>query len=89
MPVTVARMKLAVLLAQHNITTIKELREKLGISRQHAWNLWHAEAGVGKAMMAKMHERLGIPYEELMQIDPITPPKPRGRPTKRKPDRDE
>jgi transcriptional regulator with XRE-family HTH domain len=83
-------MTLQTLLQQHGITTIKELMYRTGLSRQHSWNLWHGYAGVGKATAKLLHERLGLPFEELMQIDPVpaatrprtSPPRPRGRPRK-------
>jgi transcriptional regulator with XRE-family HTH domain len=86
-------MTLQTLLQQHGITRIKELRDRTGLSRQQSWNLWHGRVGVGKATAKRLHERLGLPFEELMQIDPVpavkrphtTPPRPRGRPRKTSP----
>jgi transcriptional regulator with XRE-family HTH domain len=86
-------MTLQTLLQQHGITTIKELRDRSGLSRQHSWNLWHGYAGVGKATAKRLHERLGLPFDELMQVDPVPavkrpgtpPPRPRGRPRKVRP----
>jgi transcriptional regulator with XRE-family HTH domain len=90
MRATVRGMTLQTLLQQHGITTIKELMHRTGLSRQHSWNLWHGYAGVGKATAKLLHERLGLPFEELMQVDPVpavkrpgmAPPRPRGRPRK-------
>jgi hypothetical protein len=83
-------MTLQTLLRQHGITTIKELRHRSGWSRQQSWNLWHAQVGVGKTTAKRLHERLGIPAEALLQIDPV-PARPRqpskGRPST--PPRDE
>lgn len=31
-------------------------------------------------MMKRLHERLGIPLEELILVEQPTPPKPMGRP---------
>ena len=84
-------MTLQTLLKQHGITSIKELRDRAGLSRQQGWNLWHGRVGVGKATAKRLHERLGIPAEQLLQIDPIPavrrpdlpPPRPRGRPRTR------
>jgi transcriptional regulator with XRE-family HTH domain len=81
-------MTLQTLLQRHGITTIKELANRTGLSRQQSWNLWHGRVGVGKATAKRLHERLGIPAEQLLQIDPIPavrrpdrpPPRPRGRP---------
>jgi transcriptional regulator with XRE-family HTH domain len=81
-------MTLQTLLQRHGITTIKELSHRTGLSRQQSWNLWHGRVGVGKATAKRLYERLGIPAEQLLQIDPIPaikqpnmpPPRPRGRP---------
>jgi transcriptional regulator with XRE-family HTH domain len=88
MRATVRGMTLQTLLRQHGITRIKELMVGTGLSKQQCWNLWHGRVGVGKATAKLLHERLGIPAEPLLQIDPIparqrtTPPRPRGRPRK-------
>ena len=90
MRATVRGMTLQTLLRQHGITRIKELRDRAGLSRQQSWNLWHGRVGIGKATAKRLHERLGIPAEQLLQIDPIPavrrtdlpPPRPRGRPPK-------
>jgi transcriptional regulator with XRE-family HTH domain len=83
-------MTLQTLLRQHGITTLKEFTQRSGQSRQHSWRLWHGLDGVGKATALRLSERLGIPLEELIRVDPVpvikrprtTPPKPRGRPRK-------
>jgi transcriptional regulator with XRE-family HTH domain len=90
MHATFRGMTLQTLLRQHGITKIKELMHRTGLSRQQSWNLWHGAVGVGKATALRLHERLGIPLEELIRIDPVpaakpphtTPPRPRGRPRK-------
>jgi antitoxin component HigA of HigAB toxin-antitoxin module len=64
-------MTLQTLLRRYGITTIKDLMHGTGWSRQQCWNLWHAQVGVGKASAKRLHERLGIPAEELLQIDPV------------------
>ena len=80
-----ARMTLRELLQQHGIMSIKEFTHRMEFSRQQAWDLWHARAGVGKDMMKRIHERLGIPLQELIALDPIKPPKPRGSRARRPP----
>jgi hypothetical protein len=70
------------LLPAYGITTIVALARRTGMSHQQCWNLWHGYAGIGKAMMQRLHDRLGMSLDELMAIDPPTPPKPRGRPRK-------
>jgi hypothetical protein len=86
-------MTLQTLLRRYGITSIKALRDPTGLSRQQAWNLWHGRVGVGKATAKRLHERLGIPAEALLQVDPVPavrrpdapPPRPRGRPRKLQP----
>jgi T5orf172 domain len=70
---------LRALLKQHGIHTIRELTHRTGLSRQQDWNLWWGEVGVGKATAKLLHEKLGIPAEELLQVDPVPrrPRKPR------------
>jgi transcriptional regulator with XRE-family HTH domain len=75
----VGGMTLQDLLKQHGITRIKELAERTGLSSQHAWNLWHAHVGIGTDMLKRLYERLQIPLEELIQIDPISVPKRKPR----------
>ena len=80
-------MTLETLLRQHGITTIRDFAQRTGLSRQHAWNLWHAQVGLGTEMVRRLHTRLGIPLEELIRVDPVpavkrprtTPPQPRDR----------
>jgi transcriptional regulator with XRE-family HTH domain len=69
-------MTLQTLLQQHGITTIRDFAQRTGLSRQHAWNLWHAQVGLGTDMLKRLHTRLGIPLEELIQVDPV-PVRPR------------
>ena len=64
-------MTLQTLLRQHGITTIRELMHATGLSRQQSWNLWHGYVGVGKATAKLLHERLGLPAEALLQVDPV------------------
>ena len=77
---TVERMTLEELLRQHGIHTIREFAERMGFTRQQAWDLWHARVGVGTAMMRRIHTTLGIPLEDLIQLDPV--------PWKKQPKRD-
>lgn len=80
MNATMRCMKLQDILKQHGITELRDFMERAGIpSRQQAWSLWHGEAGVGKVMAQRLHERLKIPIEELIQVDPVPYTKPRRR----------
>src|SRR5262245_41689342 len=83
-------MTLQTLLRKHVLTKIKQLMQLTSLSRKQSGNLWHGYVGVGKATAKLLHERLEIPAEQLLQVDPVparnrphtTPPKPRGRPRK-------
>jgi transcriptional regulator with XRE-family HTH domain len=80
MDVTLGGMTLQEILEQHGITTLRDFMERAGLpSRQQAWSLWHGEAGVGKIMAKRLSERLQIPIEELIQVDPVPYLKPRNR----------
>src|SRR5262245_55761470 len=68
---TVAAMKLQEILKAHGIHTIRQLCHGTGLSRQRGWMLWHGEAGVGKATAKLLHDKLGIPLEELIEVDPV------------------
>jgi hypothetical protein len=76
-------MTLQTLLRQYGITTIKKLTQRTGWSRQQCWSLWHGYDGVGKETALRLHDRLGIPLEDLLKVDPVprrTPPHLSGRP---------
>jgi transcriptional regulator with XRE-family HTH domain len=79
MRATVRGMTLQTLLQQHGITTIRDFAQRAELSRQHAWNLWHAQVGLGTEMLKRLHERLGIPLDELIQVDPVSARKPHQR----------
>ena len=71
MDIILESMTLQTLLKQHGITTIRELTHRTGLSRQQGWNLWHGQAGVGKETLKRLHERIGIPLEALLEVDPV------------------
>ena len=84
------RMTLPELLERYRVYTIRELARRTGLSSQQAWNLWHGVAGIGRLTLERLHEALGIPFEELHQLKRATPakkrgPKPRQPPPKRRP----
>jgi hypothetical protein len=65
-------MTLQEILINHHILAASELKRRVpGLSRTQAWNLWSGKAGVGKETMRTLHDRLGISYEELMEVDPV------------------
>ena len=85
------RMTLPELLERYRVYTIRELARRTGISRQQAWNLWHGVANLGRRNLERLHEALGIPFEELLQVPRVKPaqrreqtplrPPPKGRPS--------
>jgi transcriptional regulator with XRE-family HTH domain len=86
MDTIVQLMTLQELLKRHNILAASELRRRIvdehgepKLSRAQAYNLWRGKAGVGKETMRLLHDHLGIPYDELMEIDTV--PGYRKRPT--------
>jgi transcriptional regulator with XRE-family HTH domain len=85
MRVTVQTMKLRDLLNAHGIPTIAEFRRRTGLSKQHAWNLWHGEVNIGLRMARRLEERLGLPYTVFLELERERPPaaRPPGRPRKR------
>jgi transcriptional regulator with XRE-family HTH domain len=85
MPITVMAMKLRDLLKAHDIPTIAEFRRRTGLSKQHAWNLWHGRANVGLHLARRLSERLDIPYVTFLELERERPPaaRPPGRPRKR------
>jgi transcriptional regulator with XRE-family HTH domain len=78
--VTLQGMLLRDLLPQHGIPSLGELRQRLGLTKQYAWMLWHGKIALSADMMRRLHGELGIPLEALMQVERATPAKRRGRP---------
>jgi transcriptional regulator with XRE-family HTH domain len=86
-----SRMTLPELLEQYRVYTIREFARRTGLSSQQAWNLWHGVVGLGRLNLQRLHEALGIPFEELMQVPRAKPanrreqislrPPPKGRPS--------
>jgi transcriptional regulator with XRE-family HTH domain len=77
------RMTLPELLERYRVYTIRDFADRTGLSRQYAWNLWHGAAGLGRRNLERLHEALGIPLEELLQVErpqPARPPRPKARP---------
>jgi transcriptional regulator with XRE-family HTH domain len=78
MSTKLSRMTLPELLERYRVYTIRELARQNGISSQQAWNLWHGVAYLGRRNLQRLHDALGIPFEELMQVTP--PPRPPMKP---------
>jgi transcriptional regulator with XRE-family HTH domain len=83
------RMTLPELLERYRVYTIRDLARRTGISRQQAWNLWHGVANLGRRNLERLHEALGIPFEELMQVERAEPAKRRGRKPRHQPPKEE
>jgi transcriptional regulator with XRE-family HTH domain len=79
-------MTLRKLLERHGIHTIRELTRRTGLTRQQGWNLWHGYTGIGRKLLPILHKGTGIPYDELLQVEPIPhSQRPRrGRPDKQR-----
>ena len=77
--VTVRGMFLRDLLPQYEIPSIVALRQRLGLTKQYAWLLWHGKIALSSDMLRRLHDELGIPFEELMQVERAEPAKRRGR----------
>jgi transcriptional regulator with XRE-family HTH domain len=76
-------MTLPELLERYRVYTIRELSRRTGLSNQQAWNLWHGKAGLGRRNLERLHDALGIPFEELLQVE-RPQPAPRRGPTPRR-----
>jgi transcriptional regulator with XRE-family HTH domain len=60
-----------------------ELGRRLGISRQHAFLLWHGHVMPSAEMLQKLRD-LGIPADKLMALERAEPAKRRGPKPKRR-----
>src|SRR5262245_3944643 len=77
--VTVRSMFLRDLLPKHGIPSIVALRQRLGLTKQYAWLLWHGKIALSADMMRRLHGELGIPLDALLQVERAEPAKRRGR----------
>jgi transcriptional regulator with XRE-family HTH domain len=81
-----AHMFLRDFLPQKGIAGPSELGRRLGISRQHAFLLWHGHVLPSAEMLQKLLG-LGIPAEKLMALERAEPAERRGPKAKRSPQR--
>ena len=77
--VTLQGMFLRDLLPHYGIQSITELSQRLALTKQYAWLLWHGKIALSSDMMRRLHGELGVPLEALMQVERETPAKRRGR----------
>jgi transcriptional regulator with XRE-family HTH domain len=78
--VTLQGMLLRDLLPQYGIPSLSAFRQRLGLTKQYGWMLWHGKIALSADMMRRLHGELEIPLEALMQVERATPAKRRGRP---------
>jgi hypothetical protein len=62
-----------------------ELARLLGIDRRHAWEILHGKIRLAPRFVLVLHERLGIPLEDLLRATVKPLPARRGRPRKSPP----
>jgi transcriptional regulator with XRE-family HTH domain len=67
------------LLPQYGIPSIVALRQRLGLTKQYAWLLWHGKIALSADMMRRLHRELGVPLDVLLQVERAEPAKRRGR----------
>jgi transcriptional regulator with XRE-family HTH domain len=83
--ITVQGMFLRDLLPQYGIPSIVALRQRLGLTKQYAWLLWHGKIALSSDMLRRLHGELGIPLAVLLQVERAEPAKRRGRKPLRQP----
>jgi hypothetical protein len=71
-------------LERHGIADYRAFATAAGLHQQQAWDLWTGKVGAGVDMLKLLHERLAIPTDELLAIEPVKPHKPRGGPRPRR-----
>jgi transcriptional regulator with XRE-family HTH domain len=81
--VPVHRLLLRDLLPQYGIPSMAKLCQRTGLTKQHAWLLWHGTIALSADMMRRLHAALDIPLEALMQVERAVPAKPPGRKPRR------
>jgi hypothetical protein len=77
--VTVQGMFLRDLLPQYGIPSIAALRQRLGLTKQYAWLLWHGKIALSSDMLRRFHGELDVPVDALLKVERAEPAKRRGR----------
>jgi hypothetical protein len=72
---TLRPMYLRDLLQQKGIQTPAEFSRQLGISRQHAWLLWHGKTFPSLVTMQRLRDVLHLNPIDLTNLERETPPK--------------
>jgi plasmid maintenance system antidote protein VapI len=73
-------MVLKDVLPDYGIPSIAVLCQRLDLTKQYAWMLWHGKIALSRDMLVRLHTELGIPVEALLQVERAQPAKRRGRP---------
>ena len=71
---TVRVMTLQDVLQEHGIYTIKDFRMKTGLSKQHAWRLWHGKDRIGLRLANRIAKTANIPLAKLIAVKEAVPP---------------
>jgi transcriptional regulator with XRE-family HTH domain len=71
-------MILSEILIAKGVTGPSDLGRKLGISKQHAWLLWHGKNLPSLAMAQQISARFEIPFDQLSELERAEPMKRRG-----------
>jgi transcriptional regulator with XRE-family HTH domain len=58
-------------LNRHGLLTRAEFQARMGISRQHAWRLWHGYDRPGSKMAMRIHEHCRVPLKGLLQLETL------------------
>jgi len=67
------------LLQAKGVSASAELGKRLGISRQHAWLLWHGKTLPSLEMLRRLRDTFQLDPEDLAELERETPEKRRGR----------
>lgn len=74
MNLTLDLMTLQDLLREHGILTIQEFGQKVRLSKQHAWRLWHGKDRLGLRMAHRIAKATGIPLADLIAVEEASRP---------------
>jgi plasmid maintenance system antidote protein VapI len=80
-------MTLIELFATRQITKPRHLARVLDLDRRYAWKLWHGERRLGAKLALRLHERTGIPIQDLLRAERAIPRRRPGPPPKARPRR--
>jgi transcriptional regulator with XRE-family HTH domain len=73
------------LLEAHGIHQPIDLARLLNIDRRHAWEIMRGKIRLAPRFALELHDRLGIPLDQLLRATVKPKPARRGRPPKKRP----